>query len=223
MTKMRWVGTMLLGGMLLGASPAAADIRWPWEKPKSKSEKKEEPTTTRTRTNVPPATPTAAPTVEARALDREMLPQIAAYYQKQLDLADAAVRDAQDPQVKAFAEKLQRESERALGVINENARDRGILLKPHVRVSLAEKLRQSGRLRQTPRAPEPGTADVTSDIEFLRETMANIQEIRPQFATYKEQSGSEMHDELARLFDDELVPNFDEAKGHHDRVRNMTR
>jgi hypothetical protein len=153
-----------------------------------------------------------------------MLPKLAAYYQEQLDLADAAVRDTQDPKVKAFAEKLQRESERALGVINEDARSMGILIKPHVRVSLAEKLRQSGRLRQTPdRSPAPEAKDASSDLEFLREVMANIQEIRPQFATYKENSRREMHDDLARLFDDELVPNYEEAKGHHDRVRNVTR
>lgn len=225
MMRTKWIGTLVLGGLLLGATPAAADVRWPWEKPKSKTEKKEKtPTTTRTKTDVPAPAATPAPKTEARAEDRDMLPKIAAYYQEQLDLADAAVRDAKDPQVKAFAEKLQGESERALGVINENARDMGIVIKPHVRVSLAEKLRQSGRAGRLGRPEQTQPQDSASDLEFLRQVMANIQEIRPEFATYKEQNTNrDMQQELGRLFNDELVPRYDEAKALHDRVRNAAR
>lgn len=229
MKNMKMIGTMLLGGMLLSATPAAAEIRWPWEKPKSKTEKteKNEPTTTtRTKTQVPVATPAVTPNGNARAEDRDMLPKLAAFYSEQLDLADKAVKSSSDAQVRTFAQKLQNDSERALGVVNERARHLGVMIKPHVRVSLAEKLRQSGRAGglNTGKPDAPTAASAASDLEFLREVMANIQEIRPQFATYKEQNPDrQIAGELDRLFNDELVPTYDEAKTIHDRVRNQNR
>lgn len=212
MRTARWIGAAVVGGLLLSASPAGAvDWRWPWEKPKDKKEKKEKPET-------PPLERQRGTKFTGRPEDREMLPRLARFYGEQLDLADRAVSDARDPEVKAFGRRLQRQSERALGVVNEQARSVGLDLKPHVRASLAEKVRQSGRLGRTRQR-----AKTMTDLEILRGVMENIEEIRPEFAEYKEGSDPETAKKLGRLFDDELVPNYDEAKALHDRVRNETR
>lgn len=201
----RWVGAVLLGCLLLGAGPAtAADWRWPWEAPekKEKKEKKSE----------------AKPVLQATEEDREMLPRLADYYQRQLDLADRGIQ-SEDARVRSFARKLQRESERALGILNEQSRKRGLAVKPHVRAAVSERLRQAGRIGAKPRT----TPDAT-DLEFLRAVMSNMKEIRPEFADYKEQQADRAFaQELDRLFDDELVPDYDEAKLLHDRVRNEER
>lgn len=227
MINRKWVGTMLVGGLLLGAMPAgAAEFRWPWEKPKDKKESTEKKTTTTRSTPAPVATPAATPNENARVEDRQMLPKLADFYAKQLDLADAAVKNAHDAQVKQFAQKLQRDSERSLGTINEHARSMGVPLKPHVRVSLADKLRQSGRTGglNTTRGTTPVTGSAATDLEFLRTVMANIQEIRPELANYKSGTSDKgMHADLGRLFDDELVPTYEEAKALHDRIRNASR
>lgn len=211
------IAATLLGGLLLSASPANAGVRWPWESP-DKKEKREpkKPETSTTRVPGPKATP--APQFTGTAQDKEMIPRLIAYYEKQLDLSDRAVQSG-DAQVRSFALKLQGESERALGVLNQEARKTGLNVRPHVRASVSDRLQQAGRLgraRSVPAAP--------TDLEFLRAAMANLQEIRPAFAAYKEQHGDRaFKQELARLFNEELVPDYDEAKSIHDRVRNAGR
>ena len=211
------IAATLLGGLLLSAAPAKAEVRWPWESP-DKKEKKEpkKPETSTTRVPGPSATP--APQFKGTAQDREMLPRLVGYYEKQLDLADRAVQSG-DAQVRSFALKLQGESERALGILNQEARENGLTLKPHVRASVSDRLQQAGRLGRAGNLPEAPT-----DLEFLRASMANIQEIRPAFAAYKEQHGDRaFQHELGRLFNEELVPDYEEAKSLHDRVRNAGR
>lgn len=220
----RWVGIAAVGGLLLGANPARADVRWPWESDKKEKKEKTEPTTKTTTTRVPRPGATPAPKFTGTAQDQQMLPRLAEYYQRQLDLSDRAL-DATNPQVRSFAQKLQRESERALGVINEEARSKGLVLEPHVRVAVVDRLRQAGRSRGLGTAPAPAPAPAaTTDQEFLSAVLANIQQIRPDFAAYKEQNSDRaLGQELGRLFNDELVPGYEEAKALHDRVRNDAR
>jgi hypothetical protein len=215
----RWIGTALVGGLLLGASPAgAADIRWPWEKPKDNKEKVEQKG--KTTPDKPQVKATPAPQFTGRAEDREMLPRLATFYGKQLDLADQAVASTSDPEVKKFASELQRQSEHALGIVNERAQKIGLPLKPQIRASLAERLNQSGRRRDINIQKQAGKVD---DQEVLQSLMENIQQIRPDFAAYKEGADRETSKQLGELFDHELVPNYDKAKALHDRVRNETR
>jgi hypothetical protein len=218
----RWMGAALVGGLLLGASPAgAADFRWPWEKPKDNKEKVEQKDKVEQKGKEKPALKTTpAPEFTGRAEDREMLPRLATFYGKQLDLADRAVASTTDPEVKRFAGQLQRQSENALGIINERARKIGLSMKPHIRASLAERLNQSGRNRDINVKKQAGKV---TDQEVLQSLMENIQQIRPDFAAYKEGADRETSQQLAKLFDDELVPNYDKAKSLHDRVRNEAR
>lgn len=211
----RWIGAALVGGLLLGASPAgAADWRWPWEKPKEKKEKVEPQRGKTTREPSPQGSP--APQFTGRAEDREMLPRLAKFYETQLDLADRAIASTSDPEVKQFARQLQRESEQALGTVHEMARDVGLPLRPHVRAALAERLEQSGR-------PGRAAKPQVTDEQVLQSLMENMQQIRADFAAYKEGADRETSKQLGTLFDDQLVPNYDEAKALHDRVRNETR
>ena len=217
-----WIGAALVGGLLLGAAPANADVRWPWESPDKKEKKERNPVPPKTSaTRVPGPGAKATPAFNGTAQDQEMLPRLTGYYQKQLDLADRSVQSG-DAEVRSFALKLQRESERALGILNEEARSKGLALRPHVRASVNDRLQQAGRtggLRGVPNAPA-----APPDIEFLTAVMANIKEIRPDFADYKAQhSDRAVAQELRRLFDDELVPDYDEAKALHDRIRNQAR
>lgn len=211
----RWIAAALVGGLLLGASPAgAADWRWPWEKPKEKKEKVE-PQKGKT-TREPRARGTPAP-FTGRAEDREMLPRLAKFYETQLDLADRAVASTDDPEVKQFTRQLQRQSEQALGTVHEMAREVGLPMRPHVRAALAERLEQSGR------PGEAKKAETMTDEQVLQSLMENMQQIRADFAAYKEGADRETSQALGKLFDDQLVPNYDEAKALHDRVRNETR
>lgn len=215
----RWIGAAVVLG-LLGAAPASADIRWPWEKPKKDDKKKErvEPTPTTSRTEREAA-------FRGDARDREMLPKLAKYYQEQLDLSDRAITATRNADVKRFAQRLNDDAERALGIINERARELKLELEPHVRADLADKLRRQagGRQGLGTRRPDRNW-DADQDVAFLRDVMANVKDVRSDFADYKaqEQKG-EFHDELARLFDDDLVPLHEDAKKLHDRIRNESR
>lgn len=226
----RWIGAALVLG-LLGASPASAQFRWPWEKPekdekKEKVEPAETPTSTRTRTQpqIPPRTDAQ---FSGEDEDREMLPRLAAYYREQLDLSDRALASSRNAEVKDLAERLNGDAERALGVINERARELNLALAPHVRAGLADKLRQAGGRRGLGTRPGDDRNEkwnAQEDIAFLDEVMANVAEVRADFASYKEQEREdEFRKDLARLFDDELVPLHDDAKALHDRIRNESR
>ena len=211
----------LLGGMLLASGTAQAEFRWPWEgKTDKKPAEKVEPVATPV-----PASKTGDQTqvFTGDKDDKAMLPRLHAYFASMKDLSQNALSSS-NAQVKAFAQEVHKDSVEGIRVVEGRAKEVGVTLPGADQArfeDIGDRLgRGAGGARFPERQPVAGGRD---DMEFLREFLTQTDAIRADFAGYKETRGGTFNDQLAKLFNDDLVKNRDQAKELTDQLRNDAR
>lgn len=239
----RILALVLGGGMLLSAVDANAAFRWPWEK--RSEDKRPAPTAPAPQRNPGNPLPTKdnplpnkAPTDKTTA-QREDMPMLQKLHEMnlaQVEMAELAVRSADDNRVKKYAQSLLADHRQADRAIRDRAKTLGMNLREERNVE-AEGLvrRQVGRLPgKMKRDVEPQIertkgvdelADLNGpafDVTYLDRSMELYDVIRREFAEFKSSESGEFQNQLSTQFD-KLVKHRDHAKKLHDEIRNENR
>lgn len=208
---MTWLAALALGGgLFLSSGDAAAQgFRWPWERAEKEEQKQ------------PDKQPGERATdrleeerrqgEQAAAGDREQFIQrLYGMANEQIRLSERAADRAENEQVRAFAREVVREHREWKNVLEQRAE------------ALGFELREERQPVAGVDLPEGRSAEF--DIAYLDALMNNVEEIRSDFAEFKEQTGDdEFHAQLSEMFNEDLVEQRERAKDLHDRIRNRAR
>lgn len=204
-----WLAALAMAGglVLSGGDAAAQGFRWPWERPE-KEEQQKQPEQPERKGRLGEI---LGEDQRAAAGDREQFIQrLYDVSNEQLRLSQLAAQRGESEQVREFAREMVREHRDWNRVLEQRAQELGFDLQEQRRPVAGVDL------------PERRTAEF--DIAYLDALMNNVDEIRSEFAQFKEQTGDDQfHAQLSEMFNEDLVEHRDRAKSLHDRVRNEAR